>query len=93
MWVRTFDTIEELRAALIAFATRYNDTWLVARHGYRTVGMQILAGVDTEQNVTKRRLQLASSDMHLVALVNSLKTPQRGDDGEESLGAAPFRPR
>jgi len=36
MWVRTFDTIEELRAALVEFATRYNETWLVARHGYRT---------------------------------------------------------
>jgi putative transposase len=36
LWVRTFDTIEELRAALIEFATHYNETWLVARHGYRT---------------------------------------------------------
>jgi putative transposase len=36
LWVRTFDTIEELRAALVEFATRYNGTWLVARHGYRT---------------------------------------------------------
>ena len=36
LWVKTFDTIEELRAALIEFATRYNETWLVARHGYRT---------------------------------------------------------
>src|SRR5713101_5630648 len=36
LWVRSFDTIEELRAALVEFATRYNDTWLVARHGYRT---------------------------------------------------------
>jgi hypothetical protein len=34
--VRTFDTIEELRAALVEFARRYNETWLVARHGYRT---------------------------------------------------------
>jgi hypothetical protein len=25
--------IEELRAALLEFATRYNETWLVARHG------------------------------------------------------------
>jgi hypothetical protein len=32
----TFDTIEELRAALVKFATRYNETWLVARHRYRT---------------------------------------------------------
>ena len=36
LWVRTFDTIEELRAALVEFAARYNETWLVARHGYRT---------------------------------------------------------
>jgi len=36
LWVRTFDTIEELRTALVEFATRYNETWLVARHGYRT---------------------------------------------------------
>ena len=34
--MRTFDTIEELRAALIEFARHYNETWLVARHGYRT---------------------------------------------------------
>src|SRR6185295_7361474 len=26
LWVKTFDTIEELRAALIEFATRYNET-------------------------------------------------------------------
>ena len=36
LWVRTFDTIEELRAALVDFARRYNEIWLVARYGYRT---------------------------------------------------------
>lgn len=36
LWVRSFDTIEELRAALVEFARHYNETWLVARHGYRT---------------------------------------------------------
>ena len=36
LWVRTFNTTEELRAALIKFARHYNETWLVARHGYRT---------------------------------------------------------
>jgi putative transposase len=36
LWVRTFDTVEELRAALVGFARHYNQTWLVARHGYRT---------------------------------------------------------
>ena len=34
--MRSCDTIEELRAALVQFATHYNETWLVARHGYRT---------------------------------------------------------
>src|ERR1700732_5642422 len=38
LWVITFDTIEELRTALIAFAKRYNENWLVARHGYRNPG-------------------------------------------------------
>ena len=33
LWVRTFKTIEELRAELVAFARRYNETWLVARLG------------------------------------------------------------
>ena len=32
--VRTFKTIEELRAELVAFAR--SCTWLVARHGYKT---------------------------------------------------------
>src|SRR5258705_2143440 len=27
LWVRTFDTIEELRAALVEFARHYNETW------------------------------------------------------------------
>ena len=35
LWVRTFKTIEGLRAELVAFARRYNETWLVARHGYK----------------------------------------------------------
>jgi putative transposase len=36
LWVRTFQTIEELRLALIEFTARYNQTWLVARHAYQT---------------------------------------------------------
>jgi hypothetical protein len=36
LWVRTFKTIEELRAELVEFARRYNETWLVARHRYKT---------------------------------------------------------
>jgi len=33
LWVRYFETIEELRQALIEFKEIYNTTWLVERHG------------------------------------------------------------
>ena len=35
LWVRSFDTVEELRAALLAFRDTYNATWLTERHGFR----------------------------------------------------------
>jgi putative transposase len=34
--VRHFETIEELRQALLAFRETYNETWLIERHGYLT---------------------------------------------------------
>jgi putative transposase len=36
LWVRRFATIEELRLALLEFQRAYNQTWIVARHGYQT---------------------------------------------------------
>jgi putative transposase len=36
LWVRDFDTVEELRLALLAFWRRYNAPWILERHGYRT---------------------------------------------------------
>jgi len=36
LWVRWFDTIEELRLALLEFQRTYNETWIIQRHGYRT---------------------------------------------------------
>jgi putative transposase len=36
LWVRTFDTLEELRQALLAFRESYNTTWLIERHGFQT---------------------------------------------------------
>jgi transposase InsO family protein len=36
LWLRSFETIEELRQAVLAFKERYNRTWIVERHGYRT---------------------------------------------------------
>ncbi len=36
LWVRTFQTIEELRQALLEFKERYNHQRIIARLGYRT---------------------------------------------------------
>jgi putative transposase len=36
LWTRTFETIEELRQALLAFRETYNNTWLIERHGFIT---------------------------------------------------------
>ena len=35
MWIRTFDTVEELPLALLAFRDIYNTTWLIQRLNYR----------------------------------------------------------
>ena len=37
LWVRTFDTIEDLRQALLAFRDTYNTTWLIERHRFLTL--------------------------------------------------------
>jgi putative transposase len=34
LWVYSFNTIEELRHALLAFRETYNTTWLIERHGF-----------------------------------------------------------
>ena len=36
LWVRAFDTVEDLRQALLAFRQAYNTTWLIERHGFQT---------------------------------------------------------
>ena len=36
LWVTTFETIEELRQALLAFRETYNTKWLIERHGFMT---------------------------------------------------------
>ncbi len=36
LWIRTFDTVEELRLALLAFRDIYNSTWLIQQLNYRT---------------------------------------------------------
>ena len=34
LWVRTFNSVEQLRQALLAFRETYNTTWLIERHGF-----------------------------------------------------------
>lgn len=36
LWVQTFDTVEELRQALLKFQARFNRHWLLQRHDYAT---------------------------------------------------------
>jgi putative transposase len=36
LWVRAFDTVEELRQALKAWQQTYNERWLIERHGHRS---------------------------------------------------------
>jgi len=40
LWIHYFATIEELRLALIDFMHKYNNEWLIQRHGYRTPAEQ-----------------------------------------------------
>ena len=46
LWVRRFDTIEELRLALHAFQRTYNQTWIIERHGYQTPAQVRAAQLD-----------------------------------------------
>ena len=36
LWVRSFETVEELRQALLEFRETYNEHWLIERHGHRS---------------------------------------------------------
>ena len=36
LWIERFASVEALRQALLAFKDRYNQEWLIERHGHRT---------------------------------------------------------
>lgn len=36
LWVRHFETVEDLRRALLEFKETYNRKWIIGRHGYKT---------------------------------------------------------
>ena len=36
LWARTFETVEELRPALLEFKETYDEQWIIQRSGYQT---------------------------------------------------------
>ena len=36
LWIRTFETVEELRLAALEFKETYNNKWIIQRLGYQT---------------------------------------------------------
>ena len=36
LWVRSFETIEELRLALLEFKRTYNEHWMLEKYDYRS---------------------------------------------------------
>ena len=36
LWIKTFNTIDELQVALSQFKEDYNTRWMIGRHGYKT---------------------------------------------------------
>ena len=49
LWVRSFETIEELRLALLAFKRTYNEQWMLEKYRYRSPAQvrHDLVGLDT----------------------------------------------
>ena len=43
LWIRRFDTVEELRLALFAFRQTYNQSWIIERHGYSNVPLSVIS--------------------------------------------------
>ncbi len=58
LWVRTFQTVEELRLALHDWLRLYNEQWLVERHGFRSP-IQVRQGLpgDVGSRMRARRNQ------------------------------------
>ncbi len=36
LWVKTFETVEELRLALLEFKKTYNEQWIIQKLSYQT---------------------------------------------------------
>ena len=48
LWARLYDDVEDLRQAVIEFTRRYNEQWLIERHGHRTPREAYAAAKETQ---------------------------------------------
>jgi len=70
LWVRHFDTVEDLRQAPLEFQETYNQQRIVARHGYQTPSsvskqqsMYAPGGVNKDKNVSKKHYTSTYRDL------------------------------
>lgn len=47
LWARLYEDVEDLRQAVLAFTDRYNDEWLIERHGHCTPREAYAAAIET----------------------------------------------
>ncbi len=48
MWARLSEDIEDLRRAVVEFTRRYNDEWLIERHGHCTPREAYAAAIESK---------------------------------------------
>lgn len=47
LWARLYEDVEDLRQAVLEFTRRYNDEWLIERHGHRTPREAYAAAIES----------------------------------------------
>ena len=81
LWVRTFKTIEELRAELVAFARRYNETW-------PSRGMDTKRPRGSERSKPCHQLRLTRRRCHLT--LGRLNKRSRVSQNRSVLHSSPY---
>ena len=66
MWVRSFETIEDLRLALLAFKRTYNEQWMLAKYDYRSPAQvrRDFDGLDAAALITFKPLSKNPGALH-----------------------------
>ena len=80
LWVRSFDTIEELRLALLEFKRTYNEHWMLERYDYRSPAQ-----------VRRDLVGLGRGSVEANTVKPLSKNPGAIQDGEQSFMTSPHR--